>query len=679
MGGKYKGRVRARYQDKNGPWAEVRFTLPTLERRQTVTGLTGSSDVPGTITLNWVPPMAVPPTYEILWNTQGNGQAVYAGAHSTANYYTITGLELGAEYRILVRSVYPHFLRNQVVIYGPFSNEVRITVTSVPKKIPTPAPQKTPTSAPKKTPTSVPKKTPTPEPQSTPTPEPNPSKVRNLRAVVSVRISDDNPNTTAGLQRFMSGFADDDNGRMSKASGASDEVRQGAGSSIINHDSSVVLSWDAPPGPAPDGYRIYRLKYAVGKVVEQEVLDQDTESTGTTFTDSTTETLTFYGYMVSALIGDNEGKRSNEIRLTTNPVANTPTSPVNLSATQNEQGHVVLTWTEPEYAPLKPCTYDVYRDHSVNASELSERSYTDTHSKADTVYLYGVWATCGGYKGSHALVSLRTDTRASGVPFKPYIYGPSWDSESNGIVLEWFVIGDPTVTNFVISRSISISKVPSIEPYFPELTIPIVDDIESDFKYVDNEVIEGSLYQYTLKSENAQNELSDPVIKTRRARRVNTRPVGVTNLRVTDRNFSSITLQWDARIQNDNTPTITGYKIHRRKSGTDSFDMLEANLSATATSYVDSSAGLGPNERYTYYVTAFIDSRRLSKIADISFSTAPPELEITNGSGECSTPKRHKLASDRQKGWLDNNRMGRTGRDRERSGHLRLQNSSLGY
>ena len=92
---------------------------------------------------------------------------------------------------------------------------------------------------------------------------------------MSVRISDDNPQTSAGLQRFMSRSAIEGIGAASGASGASDEVVRETGRSVINHDNSVILSWDAPSsGPRPDGYRVYRSKYTISVVTESEVLSE---------------------------------------------------------------------------------------------------------------------------------------------------------------------------------------------------------------------------------------------------------------------------------------------------------------------------------------------------------------------------------------------------------------------
>ena len=422
--------MRARYHDRYGPWSnQTRFTMRGHTYFHSIKDFAVRSVEPGTITASWVKPVAAPIQYKLRYTHIGTDRwnSSYPSPESAS--HTLTGLEEGEEYLVRLEG---HYIRDLISHSTPA--EVRIKVASAPT--PTPTPQRTATPAP------TPAPTPTPGPRTTPTPEPG--QVKNLSAVVSVRISDDNPQTSAGLQRFMSRSAIEGIGAASGASGASDEVVRETGRSVINHDNSVILSWDAPSsGPRPDGYRVYRSKYTISVVTESEVLSEDTGSRSTTFTDNTAESLTFYGYYVSALRGEIEGEESNEIRLTTNPVANTPTSPLNVSATQNTDGDVVVTWDEPEYAPVTPCTYDVYRDPLVSASDLSERTYTDTAVEPDTVYGYGVWATCGGYKGSHSSGFIRTNTRESDVPHKPRVFTGSYDSDTNGIRLLWYTKVNP--------------------------------------------------------------------------------------------------------------------------------------------------------------------------------------------------------------------------------------------
>ena len=623
----YTYRVRARYSDGYGPWSEGFYFEKKGPRHYfTVKGLRVSSVEPGTITVRWNKSEKEVRGYTIWFKRLGGPSnphytpRIYTRINQPAEStsFTWTGLIGGSIYRVYMHADFVNVSHTYKYKTAP----VFITVASSPppSPAPAPAPPRTPVPAPPSTPEPTPTSTPEPTPTSTPVSERSPGRIENLRAAVSVRISDDNPQTESGLKRFLSRSESGGIGGISRASGA-DGVRKEADRSVINHDNTVVLSWDAPSsGPTPDGYRIYRSKYTVSSVTQNDVLSEDTGSTTTTFTDRTPESLTFYGYFVSALIGDVEGETSNEIRLTTNPVANTPTSPLNLSATQSEQGNVVLKWEKPAYTPVEPCKYDVFRSRHANASDLTALTWSDTQADHDTYYRYGVWATCGGYKGSHAIYTIRTNTSAAGVPHKPIPFFTEYDDTNNGISLKWIVFDDDTVTAFVISRT-ARSKVPALEETHTDLALEVSpSDLESPSVHTDTKVIEGSTYRYEIKSRNAQNTLSDPLRFSVVAKRVTGRPLGVTNLRVTNNSVGSIRLQWNAPDQSGSNPAVTGYKIHRKYMLDDPPTVVSSNVDATATSYSDTASDLKASSKYYYYVTAF-NAAGHSQIAETEFYT----------------------------------------------------------
>ena len=212
--------VRARYHGGYGPWSSaVRYTMRTRAYFQSIRNFTVSSDEPGTITASWVKPITAPIQYKLRyaridtdrWNSS------YPSTESAS--HTLTGLEEGEEYLVRLEG---HDTRDSISHSTPA--EIRIRVASAPTATspPAPTPGPAPTPAPPPAPTPAPTSTPTP--QNTPTPEPIPGQVENLSAVVSVRISDDNPQTSAGRQRFMSRSANESIDAVSVASGASDEV-----------------------------------------------------------------------------------------------------------------------------------------------------------------------------------------------------------------------------------------------------------------------------------------------------------------------------------------------------------------------------------------------------------------------------------------------------------------------
>ena len=563
-------RIRARYADgHHGPWVEWHdVAVRLLSDLLAIRNFGVVSDSPGVIAAAWDPNLYPPDRYEVYYRLADSAPAtrMLAGSTTSTSYEISDSITEDEQYLVWVEAVYDNVFVRETTRSGESLILVERTNAETENRV---------------------------------------GSVENLSARVSVMLSDDNPNSAVGLQRFNEIRSQEQSaalGGHSRASGLSEGVRVGSDRSVINYNNSVVLSWDPPrSGPSPDGYRIYRSKYTAGDVTQVDILSADTGGIRTTFTDTTPESITMYGYQVSALLGDEEGEESNEIRLITNPVPNTPTSPVNVSATQNAQGHVVVTWEAPEHIPVGPCTYDVYRDREVNSTELTDLTFTDEQVKPDTYHFYGVWATCGGYKGSSAYVSIRTNTRGDGVPRKPSLPYPNVYVGEPGVKF-MFLFDDSAVTQFVISREVGTSKLPIVEPIFPTITfshVPGGEEPQNEVPFTDTQVIEGSSYNYYIKSKNAQDVLSDPAIHSAKANRVSNRPLGVGNLRATDTRAGRIQLQWNAPDQTGDNPAITGYKIYRQwgvaeeevveGSGVTEgkYKALNLNYSKESTEYVD--------------------------------------------------------------------------------------------
>ena len=615
-------RIRARYADgHHGPWVEWHdVAVRLLSDLLAIRNFGVVSDSPGVIAAAWDPNLYPPDRYEVYYRLADSAPAtrMLAGSTTSTSYEISDSITEDEQYLVWVEAVYDNVFVRETTRSGESLILVERTNAETENRV---------------------------------------GSVENLSARVSVMLSDDNPNSAVGLQRFNEIRSQEQSaalGGHSRASGLSEGVRVGSDRSVINYNNSVVLSWDPPrSGPSPDGYRIYRSKYTAGDVTQVDILSADTGGIRTTFTDTTPESITMYGYQVSALLGDEEGEESNEIRLITNPVPNTPTSPVNVSATQNAQGHVVVTWEAPEHIPVGPCTYDVYRDREVNSTELTDLTFTDEQVKPDTYHFYGVWATCGGYKGSSAYVSIRTNTRGDGVPRKPSLPYPNVYVGEPGVKF-MFLFDDSAVTQFVISREVGTSKLPIVEGMFPTLSVFHVADEEepqNEVPFTDTQVIEGSSYNYYIKSKNAQDVLSDPAIHSAKANRVSNRPLGVGNLRATDTRAGRIQLQWNAPDQTGDNPAITGYKIYRQWGvAEDRFQDLSPNPANMSTVFVDNTVEwsgvpfesddeqrekvIFPNTEYTYYVIA-VNGNGNSRIADVTLEAQPSDATSpTDGSSD---------------------------------------------
>ena len=129
----------------------------------------------------------------------------------------------------------------------------------------------------------------------------------------------------------------------------------GLAASSVAHDS-VTLTWTAPSSSAVTGYRVFRGAGSNSR----SVIAEDTDSTNTTFTDSSVAAATQYVYSVLALSPDGDGAES-EIFSVTTPAGLTGDTDKTVENTddQNDQNNVeVLAVTFPQM----PSEHDGFAD-----------------------------------------------------------------------------------------------------------------------------------------------------------------------------------------------------------------------------------------------------------------------------------------------------------------------------
>ena len=147
------------------------------ESHGAITGLTLTSDTPGTLTASWDAASPTPTDYRVDWakSTEGYKSWKIDEGHKypapTATRATIANLEHNTQYKIRIRARYYTGEHEDKSWGGPWATKT-ITVAGEPVETPTPEPAETPTPEPVETPTPEPVETPTPEPVETPTPEP---------------------------------------------------------------------------------------------------------------------------------------------------------------------------------------------------------------------------------------------------------------------------------------------------------------------------------------------------------------------------------------------------------------------------------------------------------------------------------------------------------------------------
>ena len=146
----------------------------------TVTGLTLSSDSPGTLAVSWDIPSPDPTDYRVDWAKSSESYQSYkvdeghVYPEGSVTTVTITGLEAATEYKVRMRARYNQGEHADSPWSGPWS-EGRRTVAAEPEPTPTATPE--PTAEP------------TPEPTAEPTEEPESG------AIGSATAAADDPQT----------------------------------------------------------------------------------------------------------------------------------------------------------------------------------------------------------------------------------------------------------------------------------------------------------------------------------------------------------------------------------------------------------------------------------------------------------------------------------------------------
>ena len=213
----------------------------------TITGLTLSSDTPGTLAVSWESASPTPTDYRVDWAKSDEDYQSWKvdDGHKypapTAKTVTIADLEHDTEYKIRMRARYYRGEHEGKSWGGPWATAT-ITVAGEPAETPTPEPVEE-------------------EPAETPTPEP---------------AQDEQGKKESGQRPPRSDPPRDD---------PAPEDTTPAAPSLINTavtEGQVLLSWSNPADDSITGYQILRGPDADSLVV----IEDDTESSSTSYTDT---------------------------------------------------------------------------------------------------------------------------------------------------------------------------------------------------------------------------------------------------------------------------------------------------------------------------------------------------------------------------------------------------------
>ena len=321
-----------------------------------ISGLTLTSDSPGTLAVSWDAPDTSPSDYRVNWARADESYPAWTSDEGNRVTYgtsvELTGLDQDVEYKVRVRARYNKGEYADSPWSGPWA-DARLTVAGDPEEEPTPTPTPTATATPEPSPTPVPRGTisglalSSDEPGSLSIAWNAPGLAPTDYRVVWAPVGDGFPswkdeNTAGKGNSYPAGdttsltiselpqgaetkvkvrarYHDGDHADSpwsgpwttqiaQRVRGAAPPAPSAVAVTVVEEDGGTLvrLIWLAPEHDALTGYRIWRGPDADSLAV----LVEDTGSTATTYDDATAAAGESYHYAVAALSPDGTGVRA---------------------------------------------------------------------------------------------------------------------------------------------------------------------------------------------------------------------------------------------------------------------------------------------------------------------------------------------------------------------------------
>ena len=372
-------------------------SVAAQEARGAITGLTATSPQPGTLLVTWDLANPEPSDYRVMWHKEGEPTPSWRdtdrNAYTSAENYTITGLEEDTRYRVLVRARYLPPV-HEPSWSGRFANTTVRTSYGIPEE-PTgltlsdvggdrvtlrwEAPQGSKVTGYRveRATGSAPAQTVTGNTGSTLT-----YTDRNLSPETTYTY------TVTALNDQGESAASEPASVTTAAPAVDTDLPRPSGLTAAYQDGILTLDWDDSEGASAGtitGYRILRGESATSLAV----LEPDTGSTTTAFTDPSAVPGTTYVYAVRSRTAATMSELSDTVTV----AALAP--PSKLTGYGAAQG-VLLTWLPPDELATG---YRVLRGTDADSLEtLVEDTgsavgfYVDTAAAPETTYFYAVQA-----------------------------------------------------------------------------------------------------------------------------------------------------------------------------------------------------------------------------------------------------------------------------------------------
>lgn len=366
----------------------------------------------------------------------------------------------------------------------------------------------------------------------------------------------------------------------------------------------VALNWQTSVEPDAAGYRVYRTQEANGNY---DLLTDDLLNVlNTVYVDSSSVPGNQYAYAVTAV--DSAGNESDQ----SVPVSfmiedrTAPSTPVNLQATYQDNGTVLLEWETPGLAEDFR-TFSIIRRQTrsanskgyaqVNNGVWRENQLTDEGVNGNGLidgafYEYGVIAVDSASNFSDtALLEIQIPDRVSP---NPPVSLSARARDEYAIELNWNASTSQDVVKYNLYRK----------------TLATTDSLLKEFTfneryYNDRQVTTGEEYIYTVTALDSMGNESSKVMRDTLLFSDPNPPASIRNVQAFAGD-GSVTIQWEPSPEDD----LSGYRVYRSQIATGIYEPLVDTL-LEESSYTDPQGEAG----YWYKVRAIDTSQNEGKFS----------------------------------------------------------------
>ncbi|MXW17846.1 MAG: hypothetical protein F4Z83_09920, partial [Gemmatimonadetes bacterium] len=357
--------------------------------------------------------------------------------------------------------------------------------------------------------------------------------------------------------------------------------------------SRINLAWNPPVDDGGSPITGYRLEWSQNGTSGWTLLNPDTTSTATTYSDTGLDPVTTRHYRVLA-ININGRSGWSAVHSATTP-ADVPGMPIGLAAAAQGQTQINLSWTAPTETGGAAITgYDI-ETSSQGTTRIVQTgtatTYPHTGLTAGSTWRYRVRAKNSEGNGPWSSpVTATTDAAAPGAPTRLTATADG----RHRINLIWQA---PTSTGGVAITSYEIEV--AVHPDSAWSTL--VEEFTSfPNPYVHRGLAPGSTRYYQVRAKNSAG-LSGPWSNVDSARTMAAPPGAPTELMATARDSSQIDLSWTAPAD-DGGADISGYRIFFSVTNGQTWNILVGSTGSDATTW--SHTGLDPATTRHYRVAA---------------------------------------------------------------------------